>query len=91
MLINASRFTRVHEEIMIQVKAYLQSLERQIEFNPNPFDEAKTSLDIQRLMEIFDKNYNSDNEISFTCISKFILKVLKKIDVVCVNREIKSN
>ena len=90
MLINASRFTRVHEEIMIQVKAYLQSLERQIEFNPNPFDEAKTSLDIQRLMEIFDKHYNSYNEISFTSISKFILKVLKKIDVVCVNRENKK-
>lgn len=86
MLINASRFTDVHESIKANVEDYILDLGRQIEFTPHAFDVQNPTLKVKELQILFDNDYHLVRNDSFVTLSEYILKVIKKIDVVCVNK-----
>ena len=47
MLINASRFTNIHEDIRDMCKQYIYNMQLQVEFKPDPFLSPKLSSDIE--------------------------------------------
>ena len=71
MLINASRFTDVHESIKANVEEYILDLGRQIEFTPHAFDLQNPTLKVKELQTLFDNDYHLVGNDSFVTLSQY--------------------
>ena len=63
-------------------------MQLQVEFKPDPFLSPKLSSDIGRLLSVFEADYKDINNLNFSDISEFVLKVIK--NRVFANRENKK-
>lgn len=93
MLINASRFMDVHDQIKVVVTDYLDQIKLDVRLNSKlPYEEAIRNPSIQLLQKTFNQQYDGklDENISFYKILNHMNESIYRIKVAVVNSKSKG-